>query len=127
MAAKHDPTNHPFEVGMEVLIDDVNRRGRPLTEAVVSKVGRKLVYATMYGRDVGFRLETRAANDNYGHQSIWTPEEVAERERRAYLDRRLATYGLRSEFGGTKFRELPTEVVEELLEVLDRHAERDSD
>lgn len=74
-----DPT-HEFQVGETVMMVSANGRDR---EVVVSKVGRKLLYVQVYGRDHAFRMDnpfSRPANDDYQHESILTLQEVEYRD-----------------------------------------------
>jgi hypothetical protein len=72
-----------LKVGDKVIVVDVNF-SRFTGE--VLKVGRKLATIEYRGRTSEFYLETRRVNDNYGHQSYKTLEEVAleDREDAAY-------------------------------------------
>lgn len=76
-----------YYVGQELLIDDVNRRDRPLETCTVTKVGRKLVTVAIgqWGREEVYRIDTSKRNDNYQHRWLLTREEYEDRERRRVL------------------------------------------
>lgn len=79
-------------VGDTVWYGDVNSRGRGLSETVVTKVGRKLIYTTR----LVFRKDSGRTNDDYGHHTLITDlERYEERKRtlRAYSNLR---YGIGS-------------------------------
>lgn len=82
--------------GQEVVIRDVNDRRRPeegpLT-ATITRVGRKLVYVTLYGREKAYRIESGVANDNYGHSSLQTWDEYHAEKRRAEVVQALQEAG----------------------------------
>jgi hypothetical protein len=104
-----------YYVGQPVLITDVNARGRGPYETTVTKVGRKLVYANMYGRDYAFRIEGGVINDNYGHQHIWTLEEWGAKERHSKVLADLREVGVKFDWDS---KSLSTETLEKILGVV---------
>lgn len=104
-----------YYVGQPVLISDVNARGRGPYESKVTKVGRKLVYATMYGRDYAFRIEGGTINDKYGHQHIWTVEDWDAKNQHARALADLREAGVRFDWDS---RYLDTETLEKILAVV---------
>jgi hypothetical protein len=100
-------------------------RGRPV---VVTKVGRKLLYAT-YPESVGtpgdrptaYRIENGVINDNYGHTQVCTPAHVAEREARRAARERLREFGL--DFYAHAREELSTARLTAVVEFLEETAD----
>jgi hypothetical protein len=79
-----------FTVGQKVKVFDVNgpRMGMPVGgwDAVVTKVGRKLVtvkHEGEWGIGEQYRMEDGQANDGWGHRSIKTLEQADDSERRS--------------------------------------------
>jgi hypothetical protein len=67
-------------VGQEVRIFEGGSRAKGGAPGEVKKIGRKLVtIAGPYGRDVVFRLDTQASNDEYvGRTWFRTTDQVAD-------------------------------------------------
>lgn len=78
-------TGVSVRVGDQVRVFDVNGRKRGQPEdgwpGVVEHVGRTLVTIAFNRDRAVFRMDTRLANDNYGHQRYMTLAEVAEQAR----------------------------------------------
>lgn len=104
-----------YEVGQHVWVRSQNRRAEG--EGTVVKVGRTLVYVQgQWGTPVAFRIETGVVNDKYGHEWVLTDAEMAEAERRAAVDARWKTHGLRMEYGQ---RATSIDVMEAIADLLD--------
>lgn len=86
-------------VGDEVRVFDVNgrRKGQPEGgwPGTVIKVGRQLVTIQFDTKTQQFRIDTRAANDGYEHQSFKTPDEARLNQRRDVALRVLRARGVR--------------------------------
>lgn len=111
---------HPFEVGQEVIVRDVNenRLGGPKRGTVV-KVGRTLVTVQEQYGQRRFSIQDRTVRDNYGHASIQTVEEYEDQIARTALLRRLREHGLDE----VAFRpQLPTTTLAKVVEMLDAAA-----
>lgn len=79
-----------YQVGQTVWVVSVNRKA---SEAVVSRVGRKLVYVEQYRREVAYRISDGVANDDYGHEHLETPGQYESRALRKDLLTRLQVHG----------------------------------
>lgn len=95
-------TQPMFHAGQTVILIEPGRTvGR--RETTVTKVGRKLAYADVYGRAYAFDLMTGVQHNNtYGSPMyITTPEMIAAQDERAAAVARLAELGVTSTgFGG---------------------------
>lgn len=112
-------TEPKFYVGQPVLVDDINRNGRPLEEGVVTKVGRTLV-SVQYGyhhKPVTFRIDGGTRNDQYGHQWVMTFDEHIERVARDGAVRRLTAHDTKV---GSR---VSTEVLNQIADLLDQAEE----
>jgi len=86
-------------------------------EVTVTRVGRKLLYVEMYGREFPFRIETGVANDNYGHDWLRTPAQVAESRRRTLALVELRGLGFQP-VGFSTAGDVATETLERVVSVL---------
>jgi len=68
-------------------------RGRTV-DVPVTRVGRKYLYITQYGRECPFRISNGIAADGYGHSSVRTPAQHAEAQRRTELLAEIYAGGL---------------------------------
>jgi hypothetical protein len=86
----------------------------------VVKVGRTLV-TIAYGYGQGqFRLDTRKLNDNYGHRSFMTPEEVAQTRRQTVAWETLNKAGFQRDYA---VKEPPLGLLEALAKVITEYKE----
>jgi hypothetical protein len=134
MTAKDKKTGlYALKPGDRVQVTDVNgpRMGQPKGgwDGTVAKVGRTLIHVNYpgghYNRPTAFRLDDGRANDDYGHQHVWTVEEMAERTRRSELTERLREYGI--QFDHRSRTEHSIETLAALAAVLDAAAETPKD
>jgi len=104
-----------YHVGQTLIRRDVNERrtGGP-QEVIVSKVGRKLVTVTHYGRPETYRIEDGTRNDEWKHHWIQTPEQYAEDQRQGAVEVRLRELGVDIRFG-TRYS---TDVLEQIVDLL---------
>jgi GH24 family phage-related lysozyme (muramidase) len=81
------------KVGDTLIMTGLNMRGRS-EEVTVTKVGRKYVHASHYGRVQAYRIDTGVVADGYGHTSLCTPAQHAERKHRTTLLEKIRALGL---------------------------------
>ncbi|QBP29715.1 hypothetical protein SEA_TYPHA_60 [Mycobacterium phage Typha] len=99
-----------FHVGQQLILH--NRRGTE--DVTVSRVGRKYVYITQYGRECKFHGDTGQEVSEYGSPGVlYTPEEWAKRERRLTLFKSLDKLGIEVKYSHRSL--MGTDVLEQIL------------
>lgn len=111
-----------FHEGQEVF---VTRNGKHTERGLVTKVGRTLVHVSQRGRVTAFRIDTGTINDNYGHSSVRTQEEMDAAEAESALRERLRATGYqittKSGFGN-----VPADLIERVVPVIESYVKEQS-
>ncbi len=117
-----------IKVGDTVVIPRWDMRSKVSNgeEHVITRVGRTLVYIEAYHREVGFYIEDGAERCDYQPRRMYLPEEWEKEQRHIKVMTRLRNgYGVGTT--GYTSDHISPEAWSEILEVLDRHAKKESD
>lgn len=115
-----------IKVGDTVVIPRWDMRNKVSNgeEHVITRVGRTLVYVEMFSQEVGFYMKDGSERCDYQPRRMYLPEEWEKEVRHVRVMTRL-----RNEYGvgttGYTSSHISPEAWSEILEVLDRHAEKD--
>lgn len=93
-----------WAVGQQVYLRDINENRSRSNDFVppivtIEKVGRTLVYVTMYHSLKSFRKNDGRANDNYGHAHIQSFSDYEESQAILIQAKRLWKYGIKLPLG----------------------------